>query len=196
MGRAFDGLVEVINNSLDADALGVSVHLDRDSLRRVVAVRVIDDGDGMTEDEATRGFGRYGASWKAAGGQTRRRRTALRGSKGQGRYGAFAIGDRAEWSSVPRDAKPPTRTTVRGSRSDLLRFEIESTPLPGATPDEAPPRGTSLRISDTSEAAGRLTAPDTHQRLTAALAAYLVRHPGVQCQLSLERHRSATKCHQ
>src|SRR5690349_15844749 len=60
----FDGLTELIWNALDADAENVAVVYERNAAGGVDAVRVEDDGHGMTEDEILASFDRLGGSWK------------------------------------------------------------------------------------------------------------------------------------
>jgi len=184
MGTPFDGLVELVGNGLDADALNVSVHLDTDALDRVRTVRVVDDGDGMSEVEAARAFGKYGQSWKRTGGTTGRLGRRLRGSRGKGRYGAFAIGSRVRWTSYDATAVPATVTVVSGTLGNLLSFGIDGSPTGPAPINESSPRGTTVRVSDANAAADRLQAPDVRARLTAAFAGYLVRYPDVRVELA------------
>lgn len=83
-------LVELVWNALDADAKHVSIEFDEQELGGLAAIRVVDDGSGITYDEARSGFGSLGSSWtqmgeRSAGGRLRVGVTG-RGNKGTERW--------------------------------------------------------------------------------------------------------------
>lgn len=173
LGSVQGGVEELVRNALDADAAVVSVHVDEDALGAVRTVRVVDDGDGMTPDEAMRAFGRYRESWKIEARTSRRRSRALLGRRGRGRYDAFAVGDTVVWDSVAAAGDGSlTRTTVTGTRAELLVFDVVSEPAEAGTPT-----GTTVTVTGTGRKSLSLLRPDAPARLAAALAAYLMRHP-------------------
>ena len=94
------GLVELIWNSVDADATDIKVRLNRNALNVIDSIDVIDNGLGITMEDARAGFGNLGGSWKKLERQTRRDKRILHGKQGQGRYRAFALCERAEWEST------------------------------------------------------------------------------------------------
>ncbi|MCW2667739.1 MAG: hypothetical protein JWN57_2701 [Frankiales bacterium] len=178
LGSVQGGVEELVRNALDADAAVVSVHVDEDALGAVGSVRVVDDGDGMTPDEAMRAFGRYRESWKGAARTSRRRSRALLGRRGRGRYDAFAVGDIVVWDSVARAGDGSlTRTVVSGNRAELLVFEVDSQPAePGA------PIGTTVTVTGTHQKSLGLLRADVPARIAAALGAYLMRHPDARVE--------------
>ena len=63
------GLAELIWNSVDADATQVTVRLNRNSMNGLDAIHVIDNGLGITMEDAQAGFG----SRRGLRGRTRAR---------------------------------------------------------------------------------------------------------------------------
>jgi HSP90 family molecular chaperone len=94
------GPAELIWNSVDADAADVKVQLNRTALNAIDTIHVIDNGLGITMEDANAGFGHLGGSWKKAERQSHRDKSILHGKQGQGRYRAFALCEKAEWESV------------------------------------------------------------------------------------------------
>ena len=60
-------VLELVWNSLDADATNVDVVLSRDAMGAVDRVSVTDDGEGITPEEARSAFKKVGNSWKYGG---------------------------------------------------------------------------------------------------------------------------------
>lgn len=72
-------MLELIWNSLDADAHQVNVTLQRDEMEAVSDIVVEDDGHGIKPEERSKDFGRIGGSWKPL----------ARRSQGEGRARGF-----------------------------------------------------------------------------------------------------------
>lgn len=64
-GDPVRAVVELVWNSIDAEASSVTVVLDRDSLGAITEVRIEDDGHGISSNEVESTFGRIGGSWKS-----------------------------------------------------------------------------------------------------------------------------------
>src|SRR3954452_8557338 len=143
------GLAELIWNAVDADANEVTVTVETNALGAIETVVVEDNGTGMTPEDARRGFGALGGSWKASEKVSRQDRRALHGAEGKGRFGAFAIGDRIRWTSVADGDEGRVETVVTGMRAALSTFDI-SDPLPAS--DDT---GTTVRIEHVTEKAAR-----------------------------------------
>ena len=90
---------ELIWNAYDADAREVKVELEAGQLaRRLAVIRVVDDGTGIPADEVATFFQSLGGSWKKRAIKTNGGRS-IHGEKGQGRFKAFALGERVTWIS-------------------------------------------------------------------------------------------------
>ena len=98
---SFDqGIVELVKNSYDADALKCTVEL-ADTEELGGAVVITDDGDGMSMDDIRDGWLVLGRSQKVPRDRTRRNRLPA-GSKGLGRIGALRMGDEVLLVTCPR----------------------------------------------------------------------------------------------
>ena len=97
---SFDqGIVELIKNSYDADALKCTVEL-KDSDSPGGTVVVTDDGYGMSSDDIRDGWLILGRSRKVARERTPRNRLPA-GSKGLGRLGALRMGEEVLLATRP-----------------------------------------------------------------------------------------------
>ena len=64
-------LSEFVWNALDADASKVEIQLERNDLGGLAAIRIVDDGTGISAQHAEVDFGNLGASWKRDAHRTR-----------------------------------------------------------------------------------------------------------------------------
>jgi hypothetical protein len=161
-------LAELIWNALDADAHKVSVVFVRNVLGGVDAVRVVDDGHGMTEQNTIDEFGRLGSSWKQLAEKSKGEGRILHGRNGQGRWAAFGLGDTVTWTSIAQDGETRTKTEVVGRRSRPNAFDVDA--------ELAPARakvGTTVEVAPAVEAAAALAEDAGRERLATELALYL-----------------------
>lgn len=114
-------LSELIWNAYDADARKVEVQLEQGQLTKLGLIRVIDDGVGIPLDEVENFFSRLGGSWKKSKFKTDGGRV-IHGEKGQGRFKAFALGERVTW----RSSSAGKRFSVWAQKSDLKNFAISN----------------------------------------------------------------------
>jgi hypothetical protein len=168
------GLAELIWNSLDADADDIEVMYERNALDGIEAVRVVDDGHGMTPADIDEVFGQLGGSWKRLADKTKTKGRSLHGRSGQGRWRAFGIGGaRVVWETVA-DAD---------GRRLLTRIEIDREDLRNATvsePEESGhAAGTVASVEGISEAPAGLLAAETPTNLATRFALHLAKYPDV-----------------
>ncbi|MCW2309506.1 ATP-binding protein [Rhodobium gokarnense] len=110
---------ELIWNAYDADAQEVRVELEGGQLTKLGLIRIVDNGTGIPSDEVNTLFQSLGGSWKKLAVKTDRGRW-IHGEKGQGRFKAFALGERVTWVSRHAGKK----FSISGDKSDLKRFSI------------------------------------------------------------------------
>jgi hypothetical protein len=118
------GIVELLWNSVDADATEIKVRLNRNSLNAIESIDVIDNGLGITMEDARVGFGQLGGSWKKRERQTRRDKRILHGKQGQGRYRAYALCERAEWQSVYLSNGSLKEFKIIGTTQNKRQFNV------------------------------------------------------------------------
>lgn len=170
-------VAELVWNALDAEASAVTVTIARTDLGAVEYVLVTDDGHGMTNEEAIRDFRKLGGSWKktgTAGRLSRNGERSLHGSRGEGRFRAFALGRSAAWTTIARDSEGELERTVISGSMDSAEFVVSDAEQL-ATGDP----GTTVRLIQPREHAGRLLATDASTWLTSRFAVYLVKYPHV-----------------
>jgi len=115
---------ELIWNAYDADARVVQIELQEGQLTKLGAIRVIDDGAGIPFDEVRGYFESLGGSWKKNAIKTDGGRS-IHGEKGQGRFKAFALGDRVKWISHHGGKQ----FSISGNKTNLKGFSISDTSL-------------------------------------------------------------------
>lgn len=167
-------VVELVWNSLDADAHDVSVTLHRNQSDGVIGVEIADNGHGMVPEELATVFRWVGNSWKKKAQISKGEERPLHGRFGQGRLRAFALGTHITWETVAdsTDGKR-LKSVIRAnsaSRNDFDASEREST-------GEA--TGTKFLASG-RDALDRLDSDKARDRITATLAPYLIARPDIE----------------
>jgi hypothetical protein len=168
-------LTELIWNALDADAFDVKIDIIQNALGGVDAVRVADDGVGINALEADQHFGNLGGSWKRDTDKTPLSGRALHGSKGRGRFKAFALGNRVEWRTTLQTPSGLRSFALAGTAEDPGLFTLADLPSSG------PAAGTEVTVTETRNALGSLS--DTAwmvQQLASHFALYLKAYPNVR----------------
>jgi hypothetical protein len=161
-------LSELIWNSLDADAHKIDVVFVRTVLGGIDSLRIVDDGQGMTEKDVVEDFGRLGSSWKQFAEKSKGEGRMLHGRKGQGRWAAFGLGDTIRWTSTAHDNGTLMRTQVTGHRSRPNEFDVDSAAAPSGVKV-----GTTVEILPAVPAVEALAAEPGRERLATELALYL-----------------------
>ena len=92
-----DALIELIWNSLDADANTVKVNFNYNAMNKLESIFVMDDGIGIQFKDAVDVFKNLGGSKKKNKLKTDLYGRFLHGKEGKGRLKAFSLGARLEW---------------------------------------------------------------------------------------------------
>jgi hypothetical protein len=173
--RRLAGVSELIWNALDAEAEQIAVRVVENQLGGIDLVEVIDDGHGMTRDDALHEFELLGGSWKRDRRKSKNDRRIVHGSEGEGRWRAFSIGDLVRWISVAEVGGERQEITITGQHSSLKEFDVSD-----ATPTDKPV-GTRVIVENIREgAAGAILANDAVDHLNAEFALYLEMYPDVE----------------
>jgi hypothetical protein len=167
--RPTKALAEAIWNALDVGADHVNVDFEFTELEAVKTIIVVDDGEGMSLEQARQGFGEYGDFWKRRIDARTHNGRSIHGQRGQGRYDILHLGQSAKWSSVA--------TQVDG-RLGLIEIDLHGT-NPRSYNDSGPtphggPTGTPLRVANVvPQADSELNRPELAESLAADFALYL-----------------------
>lgn len=166
-------VAELIWNGLDAGSEQVSVRLEANALDGLEAIRVTDTGHGINQEHVQSLFGGLGNSWKRQ--RARHHGRALHGKNGQGRFKAFALGNRVVWNTVYDSPNGRMRYQVLGRTEALTDLEY-SNPEP-ATGD---PTGTEVVVSGIQKSLGVLQRENARLELAKLFAAYLSQYPDIR----------------
>jgi len=116
------GLVELIWNSLDADAHAIDIRTFSNKLG-VYALEIEDDGHGMTYEDGSKAFSLLGGSNKMNKKVSKQHRL-LHGSAGQGRLKVFSLGNLVEFQSNYQEGLDKHSFTIQMDRNKLSDSSI------------------------------------------------------------------------
>jgi hypothetical protein len=177
--RPIRALSEIVWNSFDADSRSVSVFIDKNPLDGIERIRVRDDGTGIPFDSDKHLFSSLGGSWKNQTHRTLKEKRMLHGRTGQGRFRAFALGERVTWSTRYEAASNVTAYDIFGSSLESGIFRIgDPRALRGKD------TGTEVTIENIHEHAHELMGADVRDDLSRIFAPYL-RQPNYYVLLAI-----------
>jgi hypothetical protein len=177
--RPVQALAELTWNAFDADATDVRIEFDRDASGMLLAVRVRDNGHGITYAEAPALFTKLGGSWKREKKRSRLENRILHGQEGKGRFRALALGRVVDWQiTTPAETKgaPRVRYTITIVR-DRPRQATISDPVPAR--DGAAP-GVEVIVSELFKQWQLEASDEAMNELTAIVALYLTDYSHVR----------------
>lgn len=117
-------LAELVWNAIDADAGEIRVTVEAGALGGPFRLVVEDTGTGIAPDDRAQTFGRLGYSWKSTN-KTSPAGRAIHGSKGEGRFASFGLGDLVKWTSVANStADGRVRFTITSSKAQSTEFQV------------------------------------------------------------------------
>ena len=164
------GVVELIWNALDADATEVKVEFGRGALGGVEDIRVIDNGHGMSFDEAAETFKKLGGSWKRSAQGSKSQGRALHGRDGKGRFRAAGIGSRMIWKTVAADPENEDRRLALSITLEMAKLAHVEITNAGETEE---PTGTTVLIDGIVEPPAGLGGETPVEKLTGIFGLYL-----------------------
>jgi len=170
-----NAVAELLWNAVDADATRVDVDYRDNGLGVIERVTVADDGDGMPYEVAIESFSRLGGSWKQTAIKTKREGRMLHGKAGLGRFRAFALGKRIEWSTTFRKSKKALASFSIVGNKDHSTFNVSDE---AAAPDGVS-TGTTVTIDNCDITFDALDSRGVLQELTELFALYLRQYPNV-----------------
>lgn len=168
------GIAEFIWNSLDADANEVRVELLKNELGGITAIRIVDDGHGITKGRADHDFGNLGDSAKRRIVRTRTHERAVHGKEGRGRLKFFSIAQQAKWSSVYEEDAKRHAVAMTIHANKLERCEVS-----GPEPTTGPV-GTTVDLTWLKEPFDALGGAEAFLQVSTIFAPYILQYPGVR----------------
>ena len=187
-GNEVSALAELVWNGLDAEADSIDVEFETASLdptggqlEIIEAITISDNGHGMSAEVANRAFPSLGDSWKKSlNGRTLNGRRVLHGSRGQGRFRAYVLGNQVEWTSVSATKDGFESVVILGNLARIGGFAI------GEPTSAVGPTGTRVRLDVDQERGNRprLLAEDLADQLAIRLAAHLLGNPDIQVRVN------------
>jgi hypothetical protein len=177
-----DALAELIWNGLDAEALTVDVDVQIASLgdgprdqSYVTKVTVADTGHGIDPARAQEQFASLGDSWKRTlNGRTLNNERPLHGSRGRGRFYAYSLGSRLNWSSISRFGDGYRRVEISGDVSRINGFQVDD--VVELSEPSAPGTVATVYVQQ-GRPLSSLIRDDLELALTARLAIHLLGNP-------------------
>lgn len=168
------GIAELVWNALDADAAEVYVELVKNELGGITSIRVIDDGDGISQERAYQDFQNLGASHKRRAVKTRRHERAVHGKEGRGRLKFFSIARQAKWQTVAEVDGKRQALTLTIQANNLENCELSD---PTETEEST---GTMVELSPLKETFDSLASTDAFRQFSTVFAPYVLQYPDVR----------------
>ncbi len=163
-------LSEFVWNAVDADAKNVSIEFATNALDGIEAIRIVDDGLGISRRRVETAFGQLGDSWKKDAGPTPGLGRAMHGKEGRGRLRFFSLAQRAVWTTRHRDPDGVVRgLTIAIEASALDRCDIEGGPTAATT-------GTEVELRGLKETFDWLRNDEAFGQLSVQFASYLLQY--------------------
>lgn len=169
-------LAEFVWNSLDADALEVSVDLVKNALGGLQSIIIRDDGTGISSRRARHDFESLGESWKLKRTHTPVFRRAIHGKAGQGRLRFYSLAAHAAWRSVYEERGKHYRLQIDIDGADL---QTSNVPEPVEL-DEVERTGTIVELGPLKDTFDWLTSDEASAGFDATFAPYILQYPDVK----------------
>lgn len=167
------GIAEFVWNALDADATEVRVELVKNDLGGITAIRIVDNGHGISRERADQDFQNLGASHKRRVVRTRTYERAIHGKEGRGRLKFFSIARHAQWHSVAEVNGTRQALTLSIQANNLENCELsDSIETSAAT-------GTAVELSSLKETFDHLDSTDAFRQFSTIFAPYILQYPDV-----------------
>lgn len=126
--NGINSLMELLWNSLDADASEIRVEYKTTSLGGYEYIKIIDNGHGLTYQKAQDVFSRLGGSEKKLKTQSPSGRQ-YHGKEGKGRYKGLALGDYVKFTSTYQSNGALSEFNIILDRNHLSKTEISDLKL-------------------------------------------------------------------
>lgn len=173
--RPLPALAELIWNGLDSGSDSIKVVLHRDKLEGLDSISVVDYGSGIDRARVESLFGNLGESWKKEKGKLNGR--ALHGKNGRGRFKAFALGSKVQWSTVFEKDLSLYTYSINGDANSLDDFDVSE-----PTECKIGTTGTTVNVVNLCKNFQSLQVDTAQLEMAKMFAAYLTEYPSVRIE--------------
>jgi hypothetical protein len=174
-------LAELVWNALDADASKVEVILERNDLGGLTAIRVVDNGNGITAESATHDFGNLGDSWKRNERRTSKLGRAIHGKEGRGRLRFFSLAQSARWFTTTQEELTSESVLPLSSRTiEIHSKALERCEVTEATEPMAETTGTVVELTMLKDTFDELSTPEAYRQFSTLFAPYVLQYPNAE----------------
>jgi hypothetical protein len=170
--RPVIGIIELLWNGLDADGQELEVSFEKNQLDALDVIHIQDNGTGIPHSDLDACFGNLGGSWKKSAKKTPGGRV-LHGKLGKGRFRAFSLGSKIEWSTCYQENGSRLKYSISADYSHPKSFKI------GDPVESTDSTGTSVRILGIHKDFRSLETDEALHAVTEHLALYLSEYPGI-----------------
>lgn len=167
-------IAELVWNALDADATSIQVTLERNDLGGLGAIRVVDNGSGISAKSAEHDFSKLGDSWKRDTHRTNLGR-AIHGKEGRGRLRFYSLAQRARWFTTTRSEEGLSSRTLEIHAKSLDRCEVVEAEEP--TGEDT---GTTVLLTMLKDTFDALSTPDAYRQFSMLFAPYALQYPNAE----------------
>ncbi len=168
------GIAEFVWNALDADATEVRVDLIKNDLGGITAIRISDNGHGITRERASHDFENLGASHKRRAVKTQKLGRAVHGKEGRGRLKFYSLARRARWFSTAEVEGKLAALTLIIQSNGLEHADLQDAEVNGTE------TGTIVEMSSLKEAFDVLDTSDSFRQFSTIFSPYILQYPDVQ----------------
>jgi hypothetical protein len=146
--KPINGLIELIWNSLDADATDITIQYRPNELGGIDFINCNDNGHGIDYDVAEREFSSLGGSYKKIKLKSPNGRT-YHGKEGKGRYKSLLLGHNIKYKSIYIDKIDNIKKEfeIRINEGDLSKCTLSEQPF--VCIDQSVKTGVSIEIKNT-----------------------------------------------
>lgn len=174
VGDPIKGIAEFVWNALDADATAVKVELIKNDLGGISAIRIVDDGHGISRERADHDFSNLGDSVKRKVAKTKTHERAVHGKEGRGRLKFFSIARRARWNTVYEQDSKRFALDLTIQANNLERCQVSEPALTDAN------AGTIVELGNLKEPFDRLDTSTAFREFSTIFAPYVLQYPNVK----------------
>lgn len=168
-------IAEFVWNALDGNATSVAVQLLKNDLGGIEAIRIDDNGTGISNSRAQHDFESAGESWKRQKLKNESGR-ALHGKEGVGRLRFYSLAHKAKWTTVYSENGKRFRLEIEIDAADLQGGQVSEPTEVGPNT----PTGTIVELSNLKSSLDALASEQARIEFGSIFAGYLLQYTNIE----------------